>query len=90
MRKILIVATALLLVGCAQTRRDYNAVGGAVVGGTTGAVIGGVASRTAGGALAGGLIGAAAGGILGAALTPDEPCYIRTRSGRLRPVPCYY
>jgi osmotically inducible lipoprotein OsmB len=66
MEKLLIVALAgLMLVGCAQSRRDYNAVTGAVVGGGTGAAIGGIASNSAGGALAGGLVGALAGGIIG-------------------------
>jgi len=44
-------------------------------------VIGAASTGTAGGAVAGGVIGAAAGGIIGAAVTPPEPCYVRTRYG---------
>ena len=89
MRRLLIVSLSAVvlavgLAGC-QTARDRT-VGGALIGGTTGAVIGGVASRSAGGAVAGGLIGAVAGGLIGAATA--EPCYVRTRSGRLRRVRC--
>ncbi|GIK97729.1 MAG: lipoprotein [Xanthobacteraceae bacterium] len=90
MRKILLVAvTAVAVTGCTQTARQDRVLGGAVVGGATGAAIGGIASRSVGGAVAGGVIGAAAGGILGAATAPAEPCYVRTRSGRLRRVACY-
>jgi hypothetical protein len=89
MKQTLIVAlVALTLAGCAQSRREYNAVTGAVIGGGTGAVVGGIASNSAGGALAGGLIGAAAGGLIGAAMTPDGRCYVRTRSGKRRWVRC--
>jgi hypothetical protein len=89
MRKILlIVAAASVLAGC-QTAREDRALGGAALGGATGAVIGGLAGGSAGSAVAGGVAGAAAGGILGAATAPPEPCYVRTRSGRLREVPCY-
>ncbi|HET9904895.1 MAG TPA: bacteriocin [Xanthobacteraceae bacterium] len=89
MRKILlVVAAASALAGC-QTAREDNALAGAALGGATGAVVGGLAGGTAGSAVAGGVVGAAAGGILGAATTPPEPCYVRTRSGRLREVPCY-
>jgi hypothetical protein len=88
MRNLLLVAlSALVLAGC-QTMQQRNAGTGALLGGATGAVIGGVAGGSAGSALAGGVIGAAAGGLLGAAVTPPEPCYIRTRSGRLRRVSC--
>jgi hypothetical protein len=88
MRKILIVVAAgIALAGC-QTTQERSALTGAAVGGGTGAVIGGLASGTAGGAVAGGIIGAAAGGIIGAAAAPAEPCYVRTRSGRLRRVEC--
>ena len=89
MTKICVVATAaLMLASCTHSGRDYNAATGAVIGGGTGAVVGGIASNSASGALAGGLVGAVAGGIIGAATTPD-PCYVRTRSGRLRRVRCY-
>jgi osmotically inducible lipoprotein OsmB len=88
MRKFLavlsITALGFGLAGC-QTTSD-RALGGALIGGGTGAVIGGAASRSAGGAVAGGLIGAAAGAMIGAATA--QPCYVRTRSGRLREVPC--
>jgi osmotically inducible lipoprotein OsmB len=84
-----VAAVVLLLSGCADSRRDYNATSGALIGGTTGAVIGGVTQRSVGGVLVGGLIGAGAGAIIGAALTPPGPCYIRTSSGRLRRVRCH-
>ena len=88
MRKMLIVGLAALsLAGC-QSVAERRAASGAVIGGATGAVIGGVAGRSAGAALAGGAIGAVAGGIIGHATSPSEPCYIRTRSGRLRRVAC--
>lgn len=88
-RIVIAVVAALLLAGC-QTVRQERALAGAVIGGTTGAVIGGAAGGTGGAVLAGGAIGAVAGGILGAATAPPETCYVRTRSGRLRPVRCYY
>ena len=88
MRKFFVVlsiaALGFGLAGC-QTARDRT-IGGALIGGGTGAVIGGVASGTAGGAVAGGLIGAAAGGLIGAATA--EPCYVRTRSGKMKRVSC--
>jgi hypothetical protein len=81
MRKIILVAAAgLLLAGC-QTTQQRNAGTGALIGGAAGAVIGAASTGTAGGAVAGGVIGAAAGGIIGAAVTPPEPCYVRTRYG---------
>lgn len=88
MRKIFLVGiAALALAGC-QTMQERNAGTGALIGGATGAVIGGVAGNSVGAAVAGGVIGAAAGGLIGAATTPPEPCYIRTRSGKLRRVSC--
>ena len=90
MRKILILAAAALTLGGCQTVQQERVAGGAVLGGATGALIGGLAGGTGGAALAGGAIGAVAGGMLGAATAPPEPCYVRTRSGRLRPVSCYY
>ncbi len=85
MRKILIVsAAALALAGC-QTARDRT-VGGALIGGGAGALIGGAATGTAGGAVAGGLLGGVAGAMIGGATA--EPCYVRTRSGRVRRVAC--
>lgn len=87
MRILILAVAAVVLAGC-QTMQQRNAATGALIGGATGAVIGGVAGHSAGAALAGGLIGAAAGGIIGAATTPPGPCYVRTRSGRLRRVAC--
>ncbi len=88
MQKLLFVGiAALALAGC-QTVQERNAATGALIGGTTGAVIGGVAGGSAGAAVAGGVIGAAAGGLIGAATAPAEPCYVRTRSGKLRRVSC--
>jgi osmotically inducible lipoprotein OsmB len=89
MKMLVLITAAALLGGCAQSGRDYNLIGGAVVGGGTGAVIGGLATRSAGGAVAGGLIGAAAGGIVGAATSASRPCYFRSRSGKLRRTRCY-
>ena len=90
MRKILILGlTAIALAGCTQTVREQRATTGALLGGATGAIIGGVASNTAGGALAGGAIGAVAGGLIGAATAPSGPCYVRSRSGKLKRVTCY-
>lgn len=83
-----VVALALVLSGCANSRRDYNTVGGAVIGGGTGAVVGGIATRSVGGAVAGGVIGAVAGGMIGAITTHDGRCYVQTHSGRLRRVRC--
>ena len=89
MRKLLlVVAAAGTLAGC-QTAREDATLSGAAVGAGTGALIGGLAGGTAGSAVAGGLVGAAAGGIIGANSAPPEPCYVRTRSGRLREVSCY-
>src|SRR5690606_4567882 len=89
MRNILIAAiAALALAGC-QTVQERHAAGGALLGGATGAIIGGAAGGSGGAALAGGAIGAVAGAAIGAATAPPEPCYVRTRSGRLRAVPCY-
>lgn len=88
MRTFLVVATAALALAGCQTVQQRNAGTGALLGGATGAVIGGVAGGSAGAAVAGGLLGAAAGGLIGAATAPAEPCYVRTRSGRLRRVSC--
>jgi hypothetical protein len=87
-RLVLVIAMAASVAGCAGSTRGDRVAGGALIGGGTGAVIGGVASGTVGGAVAGGVLGAAAGGLIGAATTPAEPCYVRTRSGRLRAVAC--
>jgi hypothetical protein len=89
MRKVFVIAmTALALSGCANSRRDYNAGSGALIGGGAGAIIGGVATNSVGGAVAGGLVGAAAGAVIGAAATTNDRCYIRKPSGRLRRVRC--
>lgn len=101
LRVIFVIAIAGLAAGCAaRTHQEANAQRGAVIGGATGAAIGGITGGSPGSALAGGLLGAAAGGLLGAASTPPpppppryieaepEPCYVRGRSGRMRPVPC--
>jgi hypothetical protein len=90
MRKILILATAGLMLGLGgcQTVQQQRAAQGAVIGGATGAVIGGVAGGSGSAALAGGAIGAAAGAVIGAATTPSGPCYVRTSSGKLRRVSC--
>lgn len=88
MRKFLImVAAALTLAGC-QTVQQDRALQGAVIGGVAGTVIGAVAGHSVGGAVAGGLIGATAGGLIGASTAPSEPCYVRTRSGRVKRVRC--
>jgi hypothetical protein len=90
MKKFLIVvASACTLAGC-QTASEDRALTGAALGAGTGALIGGLTGRSAGAAVAGGVVGAAAGGIIGAASAPPEPCYVRTRSGRLREIPCDY
>ena len=95
-----VVALAALLGGCAaRTHQEAAAQRGAAIGGGTGAVVGGLAGGSVGSAVAGGILGAAAGGLIGAASTPpppprgyigrpDEDCYVRARSGRMRPVPC--
>jgi len=89
MRKLLIIsAAALALAGC-QTVQQDRALTGAAIGGVAGTAIGAAAGRSVGGAVAGGLIGAGAGALIGAATTPSEPCYARTRSGRLVRVRCY-
>jgi len=76
MRHVLIVIVmALVLAGCAGSRRvDDRVLGGALVGGGTGALIGGLAGGTAGAAIAGGVIGAAAGAIIADATRPGW-CY---------------
>ena len=88
MRKILIVSVAALgLAGC-QTVAQDRALTGAVIGGAAGTAIGVASGGTLGSAVAGGAIGAVAGGMIGAATAPREPCYVRSRSGRLRAVAC--
>lgn len=85
MRKILIVSVAALgLAGC-QTVAQDRALTGAVIGGAAGT---GIAAATGGSLLGGAAIGAVAGGVLGAATAPSEPCYVRTRGGRLQRVAC--
>jgi hypothetical protein len=84
----IVVALAVILSGCVNSRRDYGAVGGAVVGGGTGAVVGGIATRSVGGAVAGGVIGAVAGGIIGEIVSHNGRCYVHTRSGHWRRVHC--
>jgi len=89
MGKLLLTAgLALALSGCANSQREYNALGGAVVGGGAGAVVGGLATRSVGGALAGGVVGAVAGGVIGAITTRDGRCYVQRPSGRWHRVHC--
>lgn len=88
MRRLLIIGAAALALGGCQTVAQDRALTGAVIGGATGAAIGGIAGRSAGAAVAGGAIGAVGGAMIGAATAPHEPCYVRTRSGRLRRVAC--
>jgi hypothetical protein len=87
MKKLLAVAAlSLTLAGC-QTARQDDVLGGSLLGGGAGALIGGAATGTAGGAIAGGLIGAAAGAVIADASHPGR-CYIVTRRGYRRYVPC--
>jgi osmotically inducible lipoprotein OsmB len=86
MRKLIMVAAAALTLAGCQTAQQDRALSGAVIGGVAGTAIGAAAGRSVGGAVAGGLIGATAGGLIGAATA--EPCYVRTRSGRVRRVAC--
>jgi hypothetical protein len=103
MRGLILLVLAASLAGCAaRTHQEAAAMQGGAIGAGTGALIGGLAGGTAGSAVAGGLIGGALGAMTGAAsaapppMPPEavyaepvpEPCYVRTRSGRLRPVPC--
>lgn len=86
MRKlIIIVGAAVALAGC-QTVQQDRALTGAAIGGVAGTAIGAAAGGSVGSAVAGGLIGAGAGGLIGAATA--EPCYYRTRSGRVRRTAC--
>lgn len=87
MKKVLTITTlALALAGC-QTVQQDRALSGAVIGGVAGTAVGAVAGRSVGGAVVGGVVGATAGGLIGAATA--QPCYARTRSGRLVRVRCY-
>ena len=97
LRIVTVVAVAGLLAGCAQPRtyQEDMTMRGAAVGAGTGALVGGLAGGTAGSAVAGGVLGGLAGGLIGNAAAappppppPPEECYARTRSGRMRPVPC--
>jgi uncharacterized protein YcfJ len=85
---LLLCATALLLSGCQTVQQQYVATG-AAIGGATGAIVG-AATSGGPGAWVGGAIGATTGAIIGAAVAPPEYCYVWTRSGRRRIVPCYY
>jgi hypothetical protein len=102
-RVLVLVLMAATLAGCAaRTHQEAAAMQGGAIGAGTGALIGGLAGGTPGAAVAGGLVGGAVGAITGAAAAgppppppgavyadPDpETCYVRSRSGRLRPVPC--
>jgi hypothetical protein len=72
MKKVLVLALALPLVGCYTP--EQRAVGGAAVGGLTGASIGALASGgRAAPTLAGAALGAATGAVVGAATTPPPP-----------------
>jgi uncharacterized protein YcfJ len=88
MLKVFIVAAAALALGGCQTVQQDRALGGAVIGGVAGTAIGAATGGTVGSAVAGGLIGGAAGGLIGASTASGEPCYVRTRSGRVRRVAC--
>ncbi|HWL06652.1 MAG TPA: lipoprotein [Xanthobacteraceae bacterium] len=89
MKKVILAGVAALALAGCQTVQQERAAGGALIGGVAGTAIGAAAGGSVGSAVAGGVLGAAAGGILGAATAPAEPCYVRTRSGRLRAVSCY-
>lgn len=92
MKKVILAAAmAMLLAGCSMTARERNTVVGAAVGAGAGAVIGAASTGTPQGGWAGAAIGGATGGLLGYLLTPAyvaEPCYVRTRRGKLRRVAC--
>ncbi|MVA96174.1 hypothetical protein GN330_02785 [Nitratireductor sp. CAU 1489] len=82
MRKLLLVAAAVVtLAGCTTAERD------ATLGGAAGAAIGGLASGTASGAVIGGVVGAASGVLIGKA-TRRGWCVYRDRRGRLYEARC--
>lgn len=88
-----LAAAAALLAGCAQSQRDERVLSSAALGAGTGAIIGGLAGGTAASAAAGAVVGGATAGAVAAAAPPPPPpppetCYVRTRSGGMRPVPC--
>ena len=85
---VAIVAVAALALGGCQTVQQERALTGAAIGGIAGTAIGAATGGTVGSAVAGGLIGGAAGGLIGASTAPAEPCYVRTRSGRVQRVAC--
>ncbi len=89
----MLAVAAALLAGCAQSQRDERVLTGAALGAGTGAVLGGLAGGTAASAAAGAVVGGVTGGAVAAAAPPPPPpppetCYVRTRSGGMRPVPC--
>jgi hypothetical protein len=92
MRIVLVVASALLLAGCAYTTREQNTLIGATIGAGTGALIGSASSGPPGG-WAGAAIGGVTGGLIGYLVTPPdyyyaEDCYRYTRRGKKKRVAC--
>ena len=81
MKKVILVATAVMALGACTPREERTATG-ALIGAGAGAIIGGAATGRAGGALAGAVIGGAGGAIIGNATTPDRVCYGRDEWGR--------
>lgn len=102
LRVLVLLAVTASLGGCAaRNHQEAAAMQGGAIGAGTGALIGGLAGGTPGAAVAGGLVGGAVGAMTGAAAAGPPPpppevvyeegpntCYVRTRSGRMRPVPC--
>lgn len=95
MPKVLAVAAALLVSGCAYTTREQNTLIGATIGAGTGALIGSASSGPPGG-WAGAAIGGVTGGLIGYLVTPpgyydgpgyyDDDCIRYTKRGKRRRV----
>ena len=78
MKKLLILAAAVLsLSACSTTEKT------AAIGAGTGAVIGGVASGNVYGAAAGAIVGGAAGALIGHVADSKNMCTYRAKNGKL-------
>lgn len=78
MKKLFIVAAALVsLTACTTTEKT------AAVGAGAGAIIGGVTTNTVAGAAVGAAIGGVAGALVGRVAGSDEMCYYRDSRGNL-------
>jgi len=83
MKKLFILAAALMsLSACSTTEK------GAAIGAGAGAIVGGVATNSVAGAAVGAAVGGVAGAVIGRVAGEPNECYYRDRRGELYRAAC--